>query len=260
MSIAAFIIDLTTNPSTTDLIVRANASPLASKPSEEQTDIESRMLGNHHRILVASPVLARAEGQGDIGPVLARLHLAARRRSTLGPDDGRARSVGAALHQFEARERIAKDAAEVVPDLFVLEAVGEDDLGLARVQAVGVVGDLEGAAACLVVPGELLRVELARVQRVRGRHLGADGPDRHGEAAAVLYDGVADARDGPRKGHSRGESFVGLAKHCCFFFPFLARVVGDWGYFLKVGNKESWSGEQKDLSVAAVQHLPLYTS
>jgi hypothetical protein len=73
--------------------------------------------------------------------------LTASRRSALRPVDDRARLIGTLLNERMAGKGVAEDAAEVIEDLGTVEAVGEVELRSAGVEAIGVLGDLDGNAA-----------------------------------------------------------------------------------------------------------------
>lgn len=105
-----------------------------------------------------------------------------------------------------AGKGVAKDVAEVVPDATGVEGVGKVGLGLASVEAVALLGDLEGATTSLGVPGVLLSV-LATVGR---EDVGVgDGATNRPEAdfvVAVVDDaGVTDGCDGGGEGAGQGE-------------------------------------------------------
>lgn len=99
-----------------------------------------------------------AKGQGDVLSRGANLDLAASGRDASRPNNSRAAGIGTGLDQLAAGEGITKDIAEVIPDLVAVEGVGKDGLGLAGVEAVLGLGDLEGLATGDGVLDERLRV------------------------------------------------------------------------------------------------------
>lgn len=146
---------------------------------------------------------AESEGDGLVGA--ADLGLAAGERSAVVPVDGRAAGVVAGDAELVTLEGVAKDVAEVVPDLVAVEAVGKVGLGLAGVEAVAVAGDLEGAAASLGVDGERLGVAGAGLESVAHGDVLADGPDGDFKVALVVDLGAANGRDGAGEAGGDGE-------------------------------------------------------
>src|SRR5687768_12830580 len=76
-----------------------------------------------------------AKREDDILIGSAHLDLAACRRHARRPDDRRAGILSARDNKLLADKGVAKDVAEVVPDVGAVEVVGKDGLGRARVQA-----------------------------------------------------------------------------------------------------------------------------
>lgn len=153
----------------------------------------------------STPNHLSAEGEGNILARRAHLDLAARRRHTRGPDDGRASRLRTRDHNLLAGERIPKDVAQVVPDVVAVQAVGEDGLGRARVEAVGGDRHLERLAARHGVLDEGLRVGavLGNLEGALDRR--ADGPDVHVTGALVGDFGEADGGgQGGRRPRGRG--------------------------------------------------------
>ncbi len=134
---------------------------------------------------------------------MADVGVAAARRHAIVPLDGGAGAVVAGEAELVAGKGVAKDVAEVVPDVGLDEAVGKVGLGLAGVEAVAVARDLEGAAARLGVDGKGLGVALALAERVPVGDVLADGPERHLKVALVVDLGEALGRGG--RGEARGD-------------------------------------------------------
>ena len=133
------------------------------------------------------------ECQGDVLVGSAVLDLAPPGIRPVLPHNLRARLLGAPNDQPMPAKRVAKDAAEIVPDLTRIQAVGVVELGSARVQAVRLDGDFKGDAARDGVAAEGLRVLPARgVERVGFADGGADGPDGGFKVAVVDNAGLAD--------------------------------------------------------------------
>lgn len=147
--------------------------------------------------------LSSAEGEGDVGVGSAGLDLASRGRDAVVPDDGRAVRVGRGLDELAAGKGVAKGVAKVVPDLGVVEAVGEDGLRRAVVEAVGHARDLEGLAAGDGVLDELLAVLGLGVDAPGVGDAGADGPEVDG-GVAVVEDAGATYSSG--EGSGQGEA------------------------------------------------------
>lgn len=167
-----------------------------------------------------------AKGQSDVLSGCAHLDLASSRRDTSGPGDSRAGGVSAGLDELAASKGVAEDIAEVIPDLVVIEAVGEDGLGLAGVEAVLGLGDLEGLASRDGVLDEGLRVgsRLGR-QGVHAGDVAAHGPEVDGVGAFVHNAGVSDGRYGWNHGGDDREDAEDVGEH---FDDCVVEVEDSW--------------------------------
>lgn len=102
-----------------------------------------------------------------------------------------------------AGEGVAEDIAQVVPDVVAVQAVREDGLRGAGVQAVGRGGDLDRLSAGGCVHDELLAVDAVGGQSVWAVHCAANGPECDGVGA--LVDHLCAANCGGDLGEASGD-------------------------------------------------------
>lgn len=131
------------------------------------------------------------EYQSDARACLAIPDLAASGRDTARPANLGASGQRRANREEVARERIAKDIRQIIPDSVAIQSVGKVGLRTAIVQAILGPGDLQSdtTRGRIVVYG--LRVGSARFDGLTRTNGAAHGPEVDGSVASVHDFGVA---------------------------------------------------------------------